>query len=227
MSTMIVAAALAAILTAGAPAAVTDGDPTPPARATVGEIQQQGDLAIERRLTALDAAELRLGNAQSLDEGHRSSLEATITDTRSGLESLRSELDGAPDAASARDDYRSIFSDYRVYAVVLPQSYVVAGADRAEAVTIPRLQAAAEALEAAIDAQGRDDLADDLADLRSEIQKAQDDLDGLADRALAVAVDDFDADPAVMQDITLTARDAVLSLRSAVVDARTLADELR
>ena len=57
MSTTIVAAALAAILTAGAPAAVTDGDPTPPARATLGEIQQQGDLAIEHRLTALDAAE--------------------------------------------------------------------------------------------------------------------------------------------------------------------------
>ncbi|MFT4030160.1 MAG: hypothetical protein QM675_09820 [Protaetiibacter sp.] len=229
MGTTITAAVLAALLATGAtaPLAASDDDPTPPAKATLAELQQLGDEAIGRRLTALDAATKRVAAVQSLDDRHRATIDATVDATRDGLAALRVELAGDTDAASAREDYRRIFTDFRVYAVVLPQTFVAAGADRALAVTIPRLEDAADRLEQEVVAQGRDDLADEISELRAEISVGAEGVDTLAEQALAVTPAVYNTDPDAMRGIRISARTAFLSLRSALTDARALAHELR
>lgn len=85
-----------------------------------------GDLAIAARQTSLATLNGRV--TERFKDGHiTSSDNATLTGdiaaNESGLSALKTKLDGDTDAASARADVKSIYTTFRIYAVVLPRDY--------------------------------------------------------------------------------------------------------
>lgn len=85
-----------------------------------------GDLRIDERTAALSRLRDR-ANAQ-VAAGHittsqASAIQADVTSNQSGLTTLKSKLDAETDAAAARQDVRTIYTQFRIFAVVLPRDY--------------------------------------------------------------------------------------------------------
>ena len=85
-----------------------------------------GDLAIGARQVSLSTLNSRV--TEQFKDGHiTSSDNATLTgdiaSNESGLSALKTKLDGDTDAATARADFKTIYTTFRIYIVVLPRDY--------------------------------------------------------------------------------------------------------
>jgi hypothetical protein len=79
--------------------------------------ERQAALAkLNSRVTAVFTA----GHISSADN---SALTSDISANESGLTTLKGQLDSATDAKTARTDVKLIYTQYRIYAVVLPRDY--------------------------------------------------------------------------------------------------------
>ena len=124
---------------------------------------------IDRRVVALDARQQALVSATHLSDADRAALDSNIDTTRSGLRTLRAQIEAETDAAALKSECESIWTGYRVFALVLPRTRLVTVADN-EVFAGGRLDAATVKLQDAIDkakAAGKD------------VSKAQSDLDGM------------------------------------------------
>ncbi len=85
-----------------------------------------GDKAIAARQNALSTLNSRV-TEQFTDKRVTASDNATLTGdistNESGLSALKTKLDADTDATTARADFRSIYTAFRIYAVVLPRDY--------------------------------------------------------------------------------------------------------
>ncbi len=184
-------------------------------------IQSRAERATDERIRAIDRALDRIENADALTDDHRSVIVEQLTADRAAMEALYDEIAAETTAVEALETYQSIFVDYRVFAVSLPQALYAAGADRLTEVTLPRLEQAYDALVEV------SDNSDGLAELRSLIDAASASADGIADAALAVTPADYNDDATVLADLRLELRDAGAAARDAVSAARELWEEQR
>jgi hypothetical protein len=89
--------------------------------------------AIDVRLPALAGARADAVGSQHLTDDHRAALTTNIDGTTARLRTLADEIKADTDLATLRDHCRSIFGDNRVFALVLPRTRLVVGADTATA----------------------------------------------------------------------------------------------
>lgn len=184
-------------------------------------IQARADRATDERIRAIDRALDRLENADALTDDHRATIVETLTADRAAMEELQAQIAAETDRGDALDAYQSIFTDYRVFAVSIPQALYTVGADRLTEVALPRLERAYDGLAA---------ISDDteaLAELRAAIDEATDLADGIADAALAVEPADYNDDSTVLAELRLELREAAAATRDAVSAARELWNEER
>jgi hypothetical protein len=94
---------------------------------TVGDVKciiQFGDQQITNRITALNklsAAITERQNKHAIDEAHATSLQTDVKTNIDGLNALKTTLDAETDAKAARQDVEKIYTQFRIYAVVLPR----------------------------------------------------------------------------------------------------------
>jgi hypothetical protein len=85
-----------------------------------------GDQRIDDRIAALtklnDKANEQLA-AGHITSSQAAAIQADVTSNQSGLMALKGTLDAETDAATARQDVRSIYTQFRIYLVVLPRDY--------------------------------------------------------------------------------------------------------
>jgi len=89
-------------------------------------VQAFGNQQIANRIT--DLGTLSSKATAALTAGHITSsqnsfLQTDVTNNTNGLNQLKSNLDSAPDEATARNDVKLIYVQFRIYAVVLPRDY--------------------------------------------------------------------------------------------------------
>ncbi len=85
-----------------------------------------GDARIAERQTALSKLNSRVTavyNDGRITSADNSALVSDISTNESGLTTLKGQLDSAPDAKTARADVKLIYTQFRIYAVVLPRDY--------------------------------------------------------------------------------------------------------
>lgn len=85
-----------------------------------------GNARIAERQEALSKLNSRVSaayNAGRISSAHNSALVGDISTNESGLTSLKATLDAAHDAKTARSDVKLIYTQFRIYAVVLPRDY--------------------------------------------------------------------------------------------------------
>jgi hypothetical protein len=85
-----------------------------------------GDAAIADRQSSLSILNGRVTlqfKAGRITSSDNATLTGDIASNETGLSALKTKLDGDTNATSARADYKSIFTTYRIYAVVLPRDY--------------------------------------------------------------------------------------------------------
>jgi hypothetical protein len=105
--------------------------PTNPAGRDLETLRAKCLAAIDVRLPALAAARADAVGNQHLTDDHRAALTANIDETTARLHTLADGIKADTDLATLRDHCRSIFEDNRVFALVLPRTRLVVGADTA------------------------------------------------------------------------------------------------
>lgn len=94
----------------------------------------KGDQEISRRLASLNNLTSIVNAATKLTASDKTTLDNEITTEISGLTALKTKLDSETTIEAARTDAQQIYSDYRVYALVLPKAHLVKFADSIQAV---------------------------------------------------------------------------------------------
>jgi len=212
-----------------ATAATSDGTPVT-AHSSLSAIQQAGAAATAKRITSLNTGIGKVNATKTLNAADKSTVLATLNADLSGMQALQSKIAADTTAATAWTDYRSIFTDYRVYAVALRQSYIAAAADGLTDTAIPKLQAAATKIStyfAAHPDKVTPDLQAKLADMQAKTADAVTKTTGLAAAALAVTPAAYNANHAILTDDRAAARDALADSKAAEEDGRAIAAALK
>ncbi len=92
-----------------------------------------GACEIDRRLGTIDRLTSAIKDAPALTGDHRTALQAILDGSATGLRSLRQKIESDTTLAELRPDVRSIFTDYRVYALTTRQVWLVRAADAVDA----------------------------------------------------------------------------------------------
>lgn len=234
MFRIITAAAAAGALTLGASLgaapAFADDAPKPTAHSSLAQIQQAGATQTAKRITSLTSAITRVNSNTSLTASDRSTVLGTLNADVAGMTSLQAKIAADTAASTAWTDYRSIFTEYRVYAVALPQSYEAAAADRLTGTAIPKLQSAHDRLAsnlAANPGKWTSAMQTQLSDMQSKIDDAKTRSTGLAARALAVTPAGYNADHTLISNIRTDLRTALADCKAAAQDGRALVQALK
>jgi hypothetical protein len=207
----------------------------PAAHAASGTGLQAGkdrcNLAIDTRHAALGALDQQVNAAATLSPAHHGTIETAISATNAGLDGLKPAIDAATDRTALTAACHPITVDFRVYALVVPQSEMAIGfdAEAAAVTTLDAYESGADAIIAAEKALGKDTTAAEatLASLRTQSAAVTAAIDGKADSVLTVKPADWNADNTVLKPYRQSLADAVGHLKAARTLAAQLASELK
>lgn len=204
------------------------------AEPTVANLQALGRCEIDRRLETLTNLQSAVDASTALTDAHEAALDGILASASSGLRALRSEIDGDTTVDALREDVRRIFEDYRVYALVARQVWLVKAVDTVDVTAAAGFATTAERLEAAIDRAeaNKKDVADarkHLAAMVAAVDKAGAEVDGVATTVLALTPAAWNAGAAkpVLREARESVRDARGALREAMKAARAVLADLR
>jgi hypothetical protein len=233
ISKLIAGAALSAGLMLSAAGVASAADTTPKANAAVDldGVKARCTAAIDRRVAELDVLTTRVGASKQVSDSHRTALNDTIASAKSGLTSLRGTIAADSDLKTLRADCEKIVSDYRIYALRVPQTHLVLGFDT-ESAAIAKLDDAEQKLSAAIDdaaAHGKDTThaAQLLSDMQAKLADATTQVSGKADAVIGLQPADWNADHGVLTPYVGSFRSARIDLRAAAQDAKGIVAALK
>lgn len=235
-SRVLTGVAAAGVLTLGSLAcalpasATTSGGSPVNSHSGLAAIQQAGAAATAKRITSLTTGISKANATTRLTSADKSTVLGTLNADLTAMQNLQTKIAADTDAATAWSDYRSIFTEYRVYAVALPQGYIAAAADGLTGTAIPKLQTAAGKISAYFAAHPdkvTSDLQAKLADMQAKTADAVSKTSGLAAAALAVTPAAYNANHAVLTDDRAAARAAIADAKAAAQDGRAIVTALR
>ena len=223
------AAGLVATAVLAAPAGATTPTPAPSGKA-LSRIQAAGAKAIARREKVLTRATNRVAADRTMSAADRSALDAIFAQDSSGLAALGRTLAADTTVPAARKDYRMIFSAYRVFALVVPQTRLAADADALTARAVPRLDKAQTALQNALTAhpdKNTPAVQSSMSDLASRIGDIGTQTDGLSATVLGYTPAQYDANHRLLAPSRAKLRTARTDLRHARRDVRSVRRALK
>lgn len=228
-TTLLASAVAAALVTgAGAPALAAESTATP---RTLAAIQAAAKASISKRTDALNSGIARAKAAQGLPDDDRATIVGILSSDVSGLSDLGATIAADTDAKTAAADSRKIFTQFRVFAVALPQSRIAGAADRLTGTAIPKLTAEekrlAEDLAGKHASKSTPALVAKLVDMRKNIAAASAALSGVADSALAVTPADYNSNHSVLTPLRASVATAAKDLKQARADGAAVRKALR
>ena len=94
------------------------------------DVKARGDSDIAARIDSLNKLNDRVQAMKDDSAGAKAAIAAAVQTNISGLSTLKTKIDSDTDVKAARADDQSIFNDYRIYALVIPQGWLMASSDR-------------------------------------------------------------------------------------------------
>jgi hypothetical protein len=192
-----IAATVGLVVLAAGPASARPASTINPAARAAAES------AVTSRLADLNARVTLVNQSPALTSGDRSGLLSELNSTIGGLTALTSTIAGETNQAAFRTEAAQVFSNFRVYALVLPQVYLVRASDELTSVVVSDLQKVEAALQSRISSeqrQGRDVSATTapMSDLASQITAIAGDTAGLPATLLALTPAQWNANHSVV-----------------------------
>ncbi len=225
-----------------APAAFADTGSTPSTTAgpteaagngtaTVASIQARAATAISVRQSALQSAITSVTSNRYLTSTDRSTILSVLNSDLAGLGALGPVIQADTTLVKVRADYLSIFTQYRVFALALPQARMAAAADDLTGTVLPRLTNARSRLQALL--AGRDSAKNTAAvqaamsDLGNRISAVSSATDGLSAAVLALTPAAWNGNHAILAEPRARLVAARADARRARDDIRTVIEALR
>jgi hypothetical protein len=165
-------------------------------------IISKGDQEITRRLTSLNEASTKISSNTKLNASDKSYLSTEVSTEITGLTSLKTKLDADTTVSTAGADAKSIYDDYRVYALVLPKIWLVKTADDQQVVQ-DKLSALSAKLQTRINnakAKNKDvaQLQTELNDLNTNVTNARNISSSMEQKVLTLQPSDYNSDHALL-----------------------------
>ena len=226
-------AAAALVASVGVPAFASTSTPTPSAKTThtLVSVQAAAKTASDKRETALSAAIAKLDAVKGISASDKATLLGRLNTDLAGMKTVEATVAADTTLAAASADFKTIFTTYRVFAVAIPQARLVAGIDRATSMEIPKLTASQAKLAAML--AGKDAskstaaLQSDLADMTTQIAKANAALSGASEKVLAITPADFNSNKTVVTSARALVKTAENALKQARADRKAIITALR
>ncbi len=199
--------------------------PTVNGHSTLAQIQAAAATMTSDRVTSLNTAIGKVNANKSLTPSDRTTILGRLNTDLSAMGSLEAKIAADTTVPTALADYRSIFTTYRVYAVVIPQSFEAAAGDGLTDTAIPKLQSAHDKLAADLAAnpsKWTDAMKAQLSDMQAKIDDASSHANGLAAHALAVTPAAYNADKTVITSIRAQLTTALTDTKAAAADGHAI-----
>jgi hypothetical protein len=192
------------------------------ARMTI--IKTRADSQIEMRLASLNAALSRISNVKRLSDDQKNTFTGEIQTDIADLTALKTKIDADTDIKTLTSDAKSLFTDYRVYAVFLPQIHEIISTDIIE-ITATNLTAIAGKLSEriqAMQASGKSvaDLQGFLTDMQAKIADAQTQGTAAFNEIVSLTPSSYPGSGSILKDARTKIRTATGDLKAALVDAK-------
>ncbi len=195
------------------------------AAARLAAVQSAAAATISARQASITAAKSEIASLTFLG-ADQAALTSRLDTASSGLTTLGTTIQADTTAAAATADARKVFTDYRIYALVLPAAYLTAAGDRITNVLIPKFDSVGQDLTTAVNTSGKASLQPTLADFNAKVAAAQSAAGGLPAKVAALTPADYNANPSVVVTNRASLWTARSDLRAASADAHTIANAL-
>jgi hypothetical protein len=205
--------ASAAVLGAGgAVAGAATPSATPP---SLSGIQAKAAAAISLRVKDLNAATAKVNGDPRLGSDH-AALAAYLQADIGPLQALGQKIAGDTTASTAAADFATIFTNYRVLALVLPAAHIAGAADQVDVTTVPVLTALATKAASHVNPSNQAVLQPLLDDLQTQITAATNATAGASATVLAYTPAQWNTN----HDLLTPGRGAVRSADTDIAKAR-------
>jgi hypothetical protein len=94
------------------------------------KISARSDSAINLRIDDLNKLNNRIQTMRNVTVAEKTAFSSEVQTNINGLTALKTKIDADTVTAITLADEKSIFTSYRIYALVIPQGYIIASADR-------------------------------------------------------------------------------------------------
>jgi hypothetical protein len=217
------AGAAGASTTPGSPGSSSSAAAVP---TTLAGIKAKAATDITNRVSALDAAIAMVNGATSLGASG-AGLDSHLGADIGPLQQLNTTIQGDTNVQQAASDFESIFSDYRVYRLVLPATRIAAGASAATTTAIPKLTTGATKAQALVTPANQAVLQPLISDLDGQITTATNATNGLASTALAFTPAQWNANHDLLAQSKSSAQAAAAALAKGRADVKQIVQELK
>jgi hypothetical protein len=215
-------AALAAGVTLGTVA--TGGAGAVPA--TLAGIKAKAATDVTDRVNALNAAIAKVNAAKGLGSGQET-LVSYLGNDSAPLQQLDQTIQGDATVQQAAQDFGKVFSDYRVYVLVLPASRIAADADRATTTAIPALTTDATKAQLRVNPGNQTELQPLINDLNTQISTATNATSGLAGAVLAFSPAQWNANNGLLGPSKSSDQAAAAAMKQGRSDVRQIVQDLK
>jgi hypothetical protein len=188
------------------------------------------DTEITKRLDSLNQALMKISQMKKLPSDQKNSYSAKISSNISGLTTLKSTCKQDADLTVLRDDSRSVYTKYRIYAVLLPQTYLLSNSDSL-AVLVDQLTDFASKLQLRLGDSADASTKTLLADMQSKIADAKTQYQNAQNLVSNLTPDSYNTDPVKTKAAFTLARTAIKNgttdLKAAWQDAKQIRATLK
>jgi hypothetical protein len=232
-------AALAAAATAGATAGAAAGAGTGAGAATssgnsggngvptsLAGIKAQAATDITDRVNDLHGAITKVDAAEGLGPSQATLVSYLATDI-APLQQLNQTIQADSTVQQAAHDFGTIFSDYRVYVLVLPAARMAADADHATTTAIPKLTAGAAKAQSRVTPANQATLQPLIDDLNGQISTATNATNGLAATVLAFTPPQWNTNNALLAASKASDQATAGALQKGRADVKQIVQDLR
>jgi len=199
--------------------------------ATVATAQQALEAALQSRVTELASLTTDVQNATGLTATDRATVSGTLSTTSSGIQSLVGEAPSAATCLAVWQEAKSMVQNYRVFAVVAPQTHLDIAADTADGIETT-LADQEPNIQSAITASGKDGVNTtaaqaSFADLQSQVTAAQGLTSGVPATVLAQTPASYPGSSPVFVSARNALRSGFADLKQADADLQAIVADLK
>jgi hypothetical protein len=216
----------AAAGTAGAATAGSSGSGVSAVPTTLAGIKAKAATDITDRVNDLNAAIARVNAAKGLGASQATLVSYLGTDS-APLQQLNQTIQADSTLQQAAHDFETIFSDYRVYRLVLPATQIAADADHATTSAIPNLTSDAAKAQARVNPANQATLQPLIDDLNGQISNATNATNGLAATVLAFTPAQWNANNALLNASKASEQTATGALEKGRSDVSQIVQDLK
>jgi hypothetical protein len=159
---------------------------------TLAGIKAKANTDITDRVNSLNSAIEKVKGVNGLGSG-QGTIEAYLGTDITPLQQLDATIQGETSVQQAAQDFRTIFTNFRVYKLVLPAAHIAGDAFRVTTTSIPNLQAASTKAQQYVNPGNQGVLEPLIDDLNGQISAASSATNGLAATVLAYTPQQWNA----------------------------------